>query len=68
LTSRATQTCWNKNVCFQQGNLNPLMIYWLKNLTDLVKMHPALYVIKVNTVWNVSPDGGVTQAKRRQLY
>jgi hypothetical protein len=41
-SSRATQTYWNKNVYFQQGNLNLLMIYWLKNLIDLVRMHPAL--------------------------
>jgi hypothetical protein len=65
-----TQTCWYKQVDFQHWNVNLLMIYYLKNVTDLVRMHSTLYQVgqKLNTVWNKSWDLGKRGSNPHHLY
>jgi hypothetical protein len=50
---RTMQTCWSKQVHLQQWNIIPLTIFWLKNATDLVRMHPAVYQMGSKTGYGV---------------
>jgi hypothetical protein len=46
---RVTQTSWHKHLEFQQCNMKPLIMFWLRSLIALVSVHPGAYHLRHKT-------------------